>query len=68
LDASAPGSFERTLTNQSAAGEEVGSSFGLLLRASILVTSIQQVGATVIDDVLELVKQGEPLSRGGVGR
>lgn len=65
LDAEAPGAFQFAFGDQGAAGEVVGGCFGLLPggqgHASPGDVAVEPVAGAVVDDVFELMEQGEAL-------
>lgn len=72
LDAVSPGVLEGSAWDEGAAGEEVGGTFGLLMRgssgaaAAVQGAGVELVGVAVVDDVFELVQQREALPDFGV--
>ncbi len=61
LDAVAPGSFEESSWYEQAAGEVVGGLLALCFCGVAPTAGVKPCGAAVVDDVLVLVSQGEPL-------
>ena len=62
MDAGAPGSFDKPLGHEGAAGEVVGGVLGLLARVAVAAGAVEPLSVSVVEDVLVLVQQGEVLA------